>query len=70
MQGFVTIDFARRYPEARRELATWIREDKLRYRDEVVDGLENAPRHFLRLFDGSHRGKLMVRLADPEGIST
>ena len=70
MQGFVTIDFARKYPEARKNLAAWIRDGKLRYRDEIVDGLENAPRHFLRLFDGSHRGKLMVRLSDPEGIST
>ncbi|MFO0692751.1 MAG: NADP-dependent oxidoreductase [Polyangiales bacterium] len=70
MQGFVTIDFAKRYPEARQRIAAFIREGKLRYRDEVIDGLDNAPRHFLRLFDGSHRGKLMVRLADPEGSST
>ena len=66
MQGFTTLDFADRYDEARDELATWIRRGELRYRDEIIEGLENAPSHLLRLFTGRHRGKLMVKLADPE----
>lgn len=69
MQGFVTIDYADRYDAARETIATYIREGKLTYHDEIVDGLDAAPSHFLRLFDGTHKGKLMVRLADPEGIS-
>lgn len=67
MQGFVTIDYAARYPEARAQLAAWVAEGNLRFHEEVVDGLENAPAHFLRLFDGTHRGKLMVKLSDPKG---
>lgn len=67
MEGFVTIDYAREYPEARAKLAEWVEEGNLRYHEEVVEGLLNAPRHFLRLFDGTHRGKLMVKLADPKG---
>ncbi len=66
MEGFTTLDFARRYEEARIALAQWIREGKLHYRDEVVEGIDQAPSHFLRLFRGDHRGKLMVKLADPE----
>lgn len=66
MEGFVTLDYAARYDEARAELAAWIRAGKLVHRDELAHGLEHAPRHFLRLFDGSHRGKLMVKLAEPE----
>ena len=46
--------------------ARWIREGKLHYRDEIVEGIEQAPSHLLRLFSGEHRGKLMVKLADPE----
>jgi NADPH-dependent curcumin reductase CurA len=69
MQGFVTIDYADRYDVAREAIAALIREGKLTYHDEIVDGLDAAPAHFLRLFDGTHKGKLMVRLADPEGIS-
>jgi len=66
MEGFTTLDFARRYDEARADLARWIHSGKLKYRDDIVDGLENAPSHLLRLFTGGHRGKLMVKLADPE----
>jgi len=66
MEGFTTLDFAGRYDEARAALARWIREDKIRYRDEIVEGLDNAPAHLLRLFSGEHRGKLMVKVADAE----
>ena len=66
MEGFTTFDFASRFDQARADLATWIREGKLRYRDEIVEGLDRAPAHLLRLFSGEHRGKLMVKLADPE----
>jgi NADPH-dependent curcumin reductase CurA len=66
MEGFTTLDFARRYDEARADLAQWIREGKLHYRDEIVEGIDQAPSHLLRLFSGEHRGKLMVKLADPE----
>jgi NADPH-dependent curcumin reductase CurA len=67
MEGFTTLDFAHRYDEARLELAEWIREDKIRYRDDIAEGLDEAPAQLLRLFSGAHRGKLMVKLADPKG---
>lgn len=66
MEGFTTLDFAKRYDEARTELAQWIREGKLQYRDEIAEGIDQAPLHLLRLFNGEHRGKLMVKLADAE----
>jgi len=66
MEGFTTLDFARRYDEARADLAHWIREGKIRYRDDIVAGLDEAPAHLLRLFSGEHRGKLLVKLADAE----
>jgi NADPH-dependent curcumin reductase len=66
MEGFTTLDFASRYDEARAELAHWIHEGKICYRDDIVEGLENAPSHLLRLFSGEHRGKLMVKVAEAE----
>ena len=66
MEGFTTLDFARRYDEARADLARWIREGKIRYHDDIVESIENAPSNLFRLFSGEHRGKLMVKLADPE----
>lgn len=66
MEGFTTFDFADRFDDARTALASWVRNGKLRYRDDIVEGIESAPAHLSRLFTGQHRGKLMVRLADPE----
>lgn len=66
MEGFTTLDFAPRYDEARAQLADWIREGKIRHRDDIAEGLDRAPSHLLRLFNGEHRGKLLIRLADPE----
>jgi NADPH-dependent curcumin reductase CurA len=62
MEGFVVFDYAARYGEARTQLAAWLAEGKLQHREEIVDGLENAPAALLRLFDGSNTGKLMVRV--------
>jgi NADPH-dependent curcumin reductase CurA len=65
MEGFVTLDYADRYAAARDELAGYVREGALKTRDEIVDGIEHAPAHLLRLFSGDHRGKLMVKVTDP-----
>jgi NADPH-dependent curcumin reductase CurA len=62
MEGFLVMDFQSRYGEAQAELGRWITEGKLHYREDVVEGLENAPRALLRLFDGSNTGKLMVKI--------
>jgi len=62
MEGFVVLDFQARYAEAQAQLAGWLAEGKLHYREDVVEGLENAPKALLRLFDGSNTGKLMVKI--------
>ncbi|HKI02603.1 MAG TPA: NADP-dependent oxidoreductase [Thermoanaerobaculia bacterium] len=62
MEGFLVFDYVARFPEAQAEMGRWIAEGKLRHREDVVEGLENAPRALLRLFDGSNMGKLVVRI--------
>jgi NADPH-dependent curcumin reductase CurA len=64
IQGFIVFDFADRYPEALSRLAGWFREGRLRYREDVVDGLERAPEHFVGLLQGRNFGKALVRLAE------
>jgi NADPH-dependent curcumin reductase len=64
MEGFIVLDYADRGMEAMTALGRWHAEGKIRYRVEVVRGLENAPTALQRLFDGSHRGKLIVRVED------
>jgi len=63
MEGFIIFDYRKRYPEALADLSTWLREGKIRYREDIVEGLGNAPAALLRLFDGSNTGKLIVKIA-------
>ena len=62
MRGFVTMDYASRWSETSATLADWVREDKLRWRDHIVDGLENAPAALIGLFAGDNIGKMLVRV--------
>ena len=48
-------------------LAGWLREGRLRYREDVVDGLERAPEAFLGLLQGRNLGKQLVRLGPGPG---
>jgi NADPH-dependent curcumin reductase CurA len=62
MEGFIILDYAARYGEALAELQKWYVAGQLRYRVDVVDGLEQAPRVINKLFDGSNQGKLVVKV--------
>jgi NADPH-dependent curcumin reductase len=62
MQGFLTTDFAARYEEAATALAGWIRDGKLAYREDVLQGIESAPGSIEKLYSGENRGKLIIRL--------
>lgn len=64
VQGFIVIDFVDRFPEAAVQLAGWMMEGKIKHRETLVDGLENAPIAINRLFDGDNIGKLIVKVAD------
>ncbi len=62
MEGFQVTQFSARYEEGLRHLATWIRENRLHYREEIVEGLDHAPEAFLSLLQGRHTGKVMIKL--------
>ncbi len=64
MQGFLVFDFAERYPEGLEQLTRWLQVGKLKYKEDIVEGIENAPRAFLGLFNGKNLGKRLVRIAD------
>jgi len=46
------------------QLAEWLMAGKLQFREEIVDGLDNFLPTFLRLFDGSNQGKLIIRIPE------
>jgi NADPH:quinone reductase len=62
MEGFLVSDFASRYGEAARRLARWVANGDLRWREDVTDGLEHAPRAFIGMLNGANRGKALVKV--------
>ena len=64
IQGFIQRDFAEQRPAFYREMGQWIREGRVKYREDIVEGLENAPEAFIGLLQGKNFGKLLIRLSD------
>ena len=66
IKGFIVSDHNDRLAAFLRDCSAWLREGRLKYREDIVDGLEQAPSAILRLFDGANFGKLLVRVSkDP-----
>jgi hypothetical protein len=63
VQGFIVSDFYARRDAALAQLAAWLRDGKLQYREDVVDGLDRAPAAFIGMLQGKNFGKQLVRLA-------
>jgi NADPH-dependent curcumin reductase len=62
-RGFIVTDFVSQYSDFIRDMSGWISEGKVRYREHVVDGLENAVAAFQGLLRGRNTGKMLVRVA-------
>lgn len=65
IKGLVVYDHFHRLEEMRRVVGRWITEGNFHYREDVTDGLENAPQAFCRLMRGENFGKTLVRVARP-----
>jgi NADPH-dependent curcumin reductase CurA len=65
VQGFLVLDYAARYKEGAAQLAEWLQSGKLRYRETIVQGLENAPRAFIGLLHGENIGKQLIQVSTP-----
>lgn len=66
IQGMLVFDHTDRMPDFLRDMAQWLGEGKVRYREDIIQGLENAPRAFIGLLQGENIGKRVVQVsADP-----
>ena len=64
VRGFINYDFAaEHYPDFLRDVGAGIAAGRIRYREDIVDGLENAPGAFIGMLEGRNFGKLIVRVA-------
>jgi len=62
-QGFIILDhYATRFESFRRDMGEWVAKGQVKLREDIVDGLENAPSAFIGLLEGKNFGKLIVRL--------
>jgi NADPH-dependent curcumin reductase CurA len=64
IQGFIVWDFASQRDDFLRDVSAWVREGKIKYREDIVDGLEKAPEAFIKLLRGDNFGKMIVKIAD------
>jgi NADPH-dependent curcumin reductase CurA len=62
MQGFIVFDYQHRYEEAVSRLADWVRAGRLRYREDILDGIEHAPGAIAGLYRGENLGKRLIQL--------
>ena len=65
MQGFIVFsDYGDRYAEFLKQMTPWVADGTIKFREDIVDGLENAPEAFIGLLQGKNFGKLIVRVAE------
>ncbi len=63
IRGFIVSDFAAQQDDFLQTVGTWLAEGKVRHREDIVDGLESAPKAFIGMLKGTNFGKLLVRVA-------
>ena len=64
MQGFIVFsDYGDRYGEFLKQMTPWVKDGVIKFREDIVEGLENAPEAFIGLLQGRNFGKLIVRVA-------
>jgi NADPH-dependent curcumin reductase CurA len=63
MEGFIVIDYARRFGEASREMKQWIDAGLIHHHATVIEGFQNLPRALIQLFEGANTGKMMVKVS-------
>lgn len=66
-RGFIVWDFAGQFPQFLADMSAWLKEGKVKYKEDVTDGLENAPRELIGLLRGENFGKKVIRVGREPG---
>lgn len=68
-RGFIVLDYVSQFPDFINEMSGWLSEGRIKYREDVTDGLENAPRELIRLLKGENFGKKIIRVSPDPTLS-
>ena len=63
IRGFIQREFSAQYPDFLREMSGWIADGSVKYKEDIVQRLENAPEAFIGLLEGRNFGKLIIKVA-------
>ena len=62
-KGFIIFeDYVEEYPTFAKDMSTWLSEGKIKYREQITDGLEKAPETFMGMLQGKNFGKVVIKL--------
>lgn len=68
VRGFIQTEFVAQREDFLRDMGQWVRTGAVKYREDVVQGLEQAPEAFIGLLEGRNFGKLVVQVSAPQGV--
>jgi NADPH-dependent curcumin reductase CurA len=63
VEGFLVFQFFEQFPQGATEMAGWLKEGKLKYKEDIVEGFENLPRAFIGMLQGDNTGKRLVKVS-------
>jgi len=64
VRGLLVTDFSALHDDFLRDMSGWLKEGRIKYREDIVEGFENAPRALIGLLRGENFGKLLIRVAE------
>ena len=63
IEGFIVFDYLEQYPQGLKDLSTWLAKGEIIHKEDIVDGLRNAPQAFIGLLEGRNFGKMLIKVA-------
>ena len=61
VEGFIVTRFQERWPQGATQMAQWIKEGRIKHREDIVEGFEKTPRAFIDMLEGKNTGKMLVK---------
>jgi hypothetical protein len=68
LRGFIVSNHTDMQADFHRDMTRWAKEGKMKWRETVVDGVENSPKAFIGLFKGENLGKMVVRVGPDKAV--